>query len=104
MNNICAIFFSEKTEPIQKPINIANIYTIRILNEGNNHSLPALLPLALEPLNTNFPSPQVLWARDIRVSGTRESVILAKSSGERSIPRNFGLLLTLRGTHVRLIV
>ena len=51
-------------------------------------------------VNNNFPLPQVPWAREIWVSGTRKSVLLAKSSGERRTPRNFGLLLTLRGTHV----
>ena len=54
--------------------------------------------------NTNSLLTQVLLAGDIRVSGTRKPVLLAKSSAERRTPRNFVLLLTLRGTHVRLIV
>ena len=48
----------------------------------------------------NFPLPQVLWAIEVRVSGALKSVILVK----RRTPPNFVLLLTLRGTHVRLIV
>ena len=43
----------------------ADIYAIRILDKGNNHSLPALLQLPLVPYNfplhyTNFPLPHVL--------------------------------------------
>ena len=54
--------------------------------------------------NTNSLLPQVLLAGDIGVSGRRKPVLLAKSSAERRTPRSFVLLLTLRGTHVRLIV
>ena len=48
--------------------------------------------------------PQVLWAGEIWVFGTRESVLLAKNSGERRAPGKFGLFQTLGGTLVRLIV
>ena len=37
-------------------------------------------------------------------SGTRKSVLLNASPEERCAPRNFVLLVTLRGTRVRLIV
>ena len=43
-------------------------------------------------------------AGNIWFSGTRKSVLLKESSGERCAPRNFVLLMMLRGTHVCLIV
>ena len=43
-------------------------------------------------------------AGKIRFSGARKSVLLKAISGERGAPRNFVHLVTLRDTHVRLIV
>ena len=40
----------------------------------------------------------------IRFSGTRKSVLLKASSGERCAPQNFVHLVTFRGTRVHLIV
>ena len=40
----------------------------------------------------------------IKFSGTRKSVLLKASSGERCTPANFVLFVTLEGAHVRLIV
>ena len=42
--------------------------------------------------------------RKNRFSGERNSVLLKTSSGARSAPRNFVLLVTLRGTSVCLTV
>ena len=39
-----------------------------------------------------------------RFSGTRKSVLLKASSGERCVPYNFGLLVMLGGAHVHFIV
>ena len=43
-------------------------------------------------------------AGKIRFSSIWNSVLLKVSSGEHSVPRNFVLLVTLGGTHVRLTV
>ena len=43
-------------------------------------------------------------AGKIRFSSIWNSVLLKVSSGEQSVPRNFVLLVTLGGTHVRLTV
>ena len=44
------------------------------------------------------------WAGKIRFSGTLKSMLLKASPGECFAPCNFVLLVTLRGSHVHLIV
>ena len=104
VTNICTIFFSPKTAPIQKPINLLIsmqfkfwVKEIIILYQlyFNQHQNLA---------NTGSLLLQVLWPGEIRISATRNSVFLAKTSGECRTPRNFGLLLTLRGTYPHLIL
>ena len=43
MTNTCGIFFSVKTPPYTETHSFTDIDTIRILDKGNNHSLPAPL-------------------------------------------------------------
>ena len=47
---------------------------------------------------------KIIRAGNIWFSGTRKSVLLKESSGERCAPRNFVPRMMLRGTHVCLIV
>ena len=61
MTNIGAIFSSVKNAPTQKPVHLLISTTIQILDEGNNHSLPALYLIGISALETLISSmPQVL--------------------------------------------
>ena len=52
MTNIGAIFSSVKNAPTQKPVHLLISTTIQILDEGNNHSLPALYLIGISALQT----------------------------------------------------
>ena len=55
MTDKCAIFFFGKNCANTETHSFADMYAIRISDEGNNHSSPALVKVALVPCKHQFP-------------------------------------------------
>ena len=61
MTNIGAIFSSVKYAPTQKPVHLLICIAIQILDEGNNHSLPALYSISISVLQTPISPCHKYW-------------------------------------------